>query len=163
MPAITTDALYEMAKQLSTTERLLLVEKIAHNLTLTHPGASSETPRPAASGTRTRTQIVGQVTDIALDPLRFTIRTARGEIIVFAGADLTENVWSAWGHEVIADVEAYVDIDGRTQGAVAISIELSAQADDLLSNFESTFGSGSEIWSTPEAQRETAAMRGGGL
>jgi len=161
MSALTADDLYEMAQRLPASERLRLVEKIAHHLTLTCAPEPPESSRPPVSGARIHTQLIGQVTDIAVDPLRFTIRTPRGEVSVSAGLNLTENVWSAWGHEVIADVEAFLDITGKTLDAVAISLDLSAQTDDLLSNFESTFGSGSEIWSTTEARRELAAMRGG--
>jgi hypothetical protein len=161
MSALTADDLYEMAQRLPASERLRLVEKIAHHLTLAREPDPRESSRPPVSGARIRTQLIGQVTDIAVDPLRFTIRTSRGEISVAAGLDLTENVWSAWGHEVIADVDAFLDLEGKTLDAVAISLDLSAQADDLISNFESTFGSGSEIWSSAEARGELGAMRGG--
>jgi len=163
MSAITADDLYEMTKKLSTNERLRLVEKIAHHLTVANDHDKPGTATPAASGVRTRTQLIGQVTELAVDPLRFTIRTPRGDVAVIAGAAFIDNVWSAWGHEVIAEVEAFLDFDGKTWGAVVLSIERAAQSEDLLSNFESTFGSGSEIWATAEARREMAAMRGGGL
>ena len=176
MPSLTADDLYEMAQQLPSSERLRLVEKIAHSLALTREPAKPEGRRPDGagalpppwlqqgplSGARARTLLVGQVTEIAVDPLRFTIRGSRGDVSISAGMELTETVWSAWGHEVIADVEAFLDIDGQTIDAVAISLEVSAQADDLLSNFESTFGSGSEVWCTADARRELAVMRGDG-
>lgn len=162
MSVNTADDLYELARQLSTSERLHLVEKIAHGLTVAGDPREPPSERNPASGTRTRVELVGRVTDIAVEPLRFTIRTAHGEVSVAADANLLDAVWGAWGQEVILDAEAFLDFDGKTLDASAISLEVSAEADDLLSNFESTFGSGSDLWTTAEARDQTAKMRGGG-
>jgi hypothetical protein len=163
MPVTSADDLYELAKQLPTSERLRLVERIAHELTLDRDNMAPSTGKPPVAGTKTRTQLIGQVTDIALEPPQFKVRTTRGGVSVSAGAHLIDAVWDAWGREVIVDVEASLDVDGAPFDATAIAIEVVAQADDLLANFESTFGSGSEIWGSREVHPRLLVLRGGGV
>lgn len=162
MLAKTADDLYELTQQLSANERLRLVEKITKGLIDSLDPAQPVPSIPPVSGIRARVQIVGQVTDIAVDPIRFTIRTARGDLRILASSGLRDIVGGAWGREIIADVDAILDLEGQILEASAISLDLVAEPDDLLSNFESTFGSGSDLWGTAAARREMAALRGGG-
>ena len=70
MPANTAEYLYEIAKQLPASERIRLVEKIAHGLASPpEPASEPEVPARVTDGLSTRLHLVGQVTDLALDPL----------------------------------------------------------------------------------------------
>jgi hypothetical protein len=151
MTVNTADDLYELAKQLPVSERLRLVEKIAHDLSAAPPPAAAE---------RTETRLVGEVIDIALEPARFTVKGARGLVLVRAPERLLDAVRAAWGCEVIVTVRAVLGAEGTVDDAEAIGIEVSARTGDPLSIFESTFGSGQEVWSTPEGQEHLETMRG---
>jgi hypothetical protein len=160
MAVSTAEDLYEMAKQLPAGERLRLVEKIAHDLV---PAVEPEAAVPAATstGATMRLHLAGQVTDLALDPPCFTVRTPRGPVVVQVGANLLDAARDAWGKEALVVIDAVEDDDGAVLEAVAFSIEPVLEAYDPLAVFESTFGSGSEIWSSPEGQEHLEGMRGG--
>lgn len=153
MTTSTAEDLYELAKKLPVNERLRLVEKIAHDLT--GPAA----PRVSAM---VETRVAGQVTDIALDPPRFTVKTARGPVVVRASVHLLDAVRAAWGCESIVTVNAAMDPDGTIDDAEAVTIEVCSQVDDALATFEATFGSGHAVWSSPEGREHLETMRGGG-
>jgi hypothetical protein len=161
MPANTAEYLYEIAKQLPASERIRLVEKIAHGLA----SPPAPTPEPEASarvidGLSTRMYLVGQVTDLALDPPRFIVRTARGPVVVDVAPHLLDSVRDAWGKEAIVGIDAVVDADGAVHNAVAVTVEPTLDAEDPLAIFESTFGTGAEIWSTTEGREQLEEMRG---
>lgn len=161
MPANTAEYLYEIAKQLPASERIRLVEKIAHGLASPPaPASEPEVGGRAIDGLSTRVVLVGQVTDLALDPPRFTVRTARGPVVVDVAPHLLDGVRDAWGKEAIVAVDAVVDADGAVREAVAVTVEPALEADDPLAIFESTFGSGAEIWSTAEGREQLEKMRG---
>lgn len=160
MPASTADDLYEIAKQLPTGERIRLVEKIAHDLV---PAAATKAAIQVApaSGLSARVHLVGQVTDLALDPPCITVRTPRGPVTVKVAPHLLNAARDTWGKETLVGADAFVDADGAVHDAVATSIEPVLETDDPLAIFESTFGSGSDLWSSPEAQEQLHGMRGG--
>lgn len=161
MPANTAEYLYEIAKQLPASERIRLVEKIAHGL------ASSPAPVPepevaarVTDGLSTRVHLIGQVTDLALDPPRFTVRTTRGPVVVQVAPHLLDTVRDTWGKDALVGVDAVVDTDGAVHEAVAVTVEPTLEADDPLAIFESTFGTGAEIWSSAEGREQLENMRG---
>jgi len=158
MPVSTAEDLYEIARQLPAGEQLRLVEKIAHDLVPAPKVAAQPSPTPGLSA---RVHLVGQVTDLALDPPCFTVRTPRGVVIVEVAPHLLNAARDAWGKEALVGVDAVVDASGAIHDAVAISIEPVLEADDPLAIFESTFGSGSELWASPEGQEQLHRMRGG--
>lgn len=154
MPAATAESLYEIAKQLPASERIRLVEKIAHGLA----------PAPAPhviGGLATRMHLLGRVTDLALDPPRFTVRTPRGPVVVEVAPHLLDVVRDTWGKDALVGVDAIVDAEGNVHDAVAFTVEPTLEADDPLAIFESTFGSGAEIWSSAEGREQLEKMRGG--
>lgn len=158
MPPSTAEDLYEIAKHLPASERIRLVEKIAHGL------APAPVPAPAASamlGLSARVHLLGQVSDLALDPPRFTLRTPRGPVVVQVAPHLLDTARDAWGKDALVGVDAVVDADGTVHDAVAVAIHPTLEADDPLAIFESTFGTGSEIWSSAEGQEQLKGMRGG--
>ena len=54
-----------------------------------------------------------------------------------------------------------MDADGAVQEAVAVTVEPTLEADDPLAIFESTFGTGAEIWSSTAGREQLEKMRGG--
>jgi hypothetical protein len=160
MPAATAESLYEIAKQLPASERIRLVEKIAHGLAPT-PGAVPEQSSRAPGGVSTRVTLIGQVTDLALDPPRFTLRTPHGPVVVQVAPHLLDTVRDAWGKDALVGVNAVVDADGAIHEAVAVTVEPALEADDPLAIFESTFGTGAEMWSSAEGREQLEKMRGG--
>ncbi len=160
MPIATAESLYEIAQQLPASERIRLVEKIAHGLA----PAPDPAPEPAARGTgglSTRLHLIGQVTDLALDPPRFTVRTTRGPVIVQVAPHLLDALRDAWGKDALVEVDAVVDEGGAVHDAVAITVEPTSEADFPLAIFESTFGTGAEVWASAEGREQLEKMRGG--
>lgn len=160
MPAATAESLYEIAKQLPASERIRLVEKIAHGLAPDSVDAP-EPPVRGASGLATRMHLLGQVTDLALDPPRFTVRTTRGPVVVQVAPHLLDALRGAWGKDALVEVDAIVDEAGAVHEAVAVTVEPTLEADDPLAIFESTFGSGADLWSSAEGREQLEKMRGG--
>jgi hypothetical protein len=60
------------------------------------------------------------------------------------------------------EVDALLGPDGAIRDAVAVTIKPALDADDPLALFEATFGSGGELWSSPEGREQLETMRGGG-
>jgi hypothetical protein len=160
MPANTAEYLYEIAKQLPASERIRLVEKIAHGLA-SPPAPEPEVAAHVTGGLSTRAHLVGQVTDLALDPPRFTVRTTRGPVVVQVAPHLLDTVRDAWGKDALVGVDAIVDADGAMREAVAVTVEPTLEADDPLAIFESTFGTGAELWASAEGRGQLEKMRGG--
>ena len=159
MPEVTAESLYEIAKQLPASERIRLVEKIAHGLAPA-PTAPAEPSAPVVVGLSTRVYLVGRVTDLALDPPCFTVRTARGTVFVQVASHLLDTVRDIWGKDTLVGVDAVVDEAGAVHDAVAVTVEAALEADDPLAIFESTFGTGAETWTSPEGQEQLETMRG---
>lgn len=160
MPASTAEDIYQIAKQLPMSERLRLVEKIAHDLVLP-PTHSADSRAAPPSGIPGRVHLIGQVTDLALDPPRFMMRTSHGLVRVEVVPHLLDAARSVWGKEALVGVDDVVDADGTIHDAVAVTVETALVADDPLSIFESTFGSGAELWSSQEGREQLEGMRGG--
>jgi hypothetical protein len=110
---------------------------------------------------RSSSSLVGQITDISnYDHPSFRIRTSKGRVVtVRAYAHQRDVVQAAWGKEVVVDLTADVDLEGNISDAVAIDIHLVPT--DPFADFEESYGSGSDLWSTPEGQRFIRTMRGG--
>jgi hypothetical protein len=94
----------------------------------------------------TRVELLGQVTDLALDPPRFMVRVKQGPVSVRVPPDLLDAARDAWGKQALVRTEAVVDADGTVLHAVAVTIEPVPEIDDPLAIFEATFGSGAELW-----------------
>ncbi len=67
----------------------------------------------------------------------------------------------AWGKQALVRTDAVVNADGTVLHAVAVTIEAVPEIDDPLAIFEATFGSGAELWATPESHATLEEMRGG--
>jgi hypothetical protein len=157
-PTTTAEQVYEMAKQLAPAERLRLVEKIAHDLA----PVPDTRARPARTDPpSTRVELLGQVTDLALDPPRFMVRVKQGPVSVQVPPDLLDAARDAWGKHALVRTDAVVDADGTVLHAVAVTIEPVPEIDDPLAIFEATFGSGADLWASPESCTHLEEMRGG--
>jgi hypothetical protein len=104
--------------------------------------------------------LLGQVTDLSLDPPRFTVRTARGPVVVQVAPDLIDAARDAWGKRAIVGVDAVLSADGTVHDAAATTIEPIVVDDDPLATFEATFGSGAALVATPEGRAYLETMRG---
>jgi len=152
-----TDDVYALARQLPPGERLRLVEKIAHDLA----PAPDVPARPApVVGLEGEIDLLGQVTDLSLDPPRFTVRTARGPVVVQVAPDLLDAARDAWGKRALVGVAAVVDADGAVHDAKATTIEPVAFDDDPVAIFEATFGSGAALAESPTGREYLETMRG---
>ena len=89
------------------------------------------------------------------------MRTARGPVVVQVAPHLLDTVRNTWGKDALVGVDAVVDTYGAVHEAVAVTVEPTLEADDPLAIFESTFGSGAEIWSSAEGREQLETMRGG--
>lgn len=156
-PSPSTDEVYELARQLPPGERIRLVEKIAHDLAPVPDVSARSAP---AGGLPGRVNLLGRVTDLALDPPRFTVFAARGPVIVLVAPQLLDAARDVWGKEAIVGVDAVLDPDGTIHDAVAATIEPVSEVDDPLAIFEATFGSGADVWSSTEGQEHLDGMRG---
>ncbi len=77
-----------------------------------------------------------------------------------ATAHLLDTAPDVCGKDALIGVDAVVDTDGAVHEAVAITVEPELVVDDALAIFESTFGTGAEIWSSAEGREQLENMRG---
>lgn len=160
MAASTAEDLYEMARLLPASERLRLLEKIAHDLTPESPRVAPVPAVPPGAPT-TRVHLVGHVTELAFDPPRFVVQTSRGPVLIRVAPDLVDAARAAWGQEVVLEVDAVVDDSGAILDAAAVTVEVALAPDDPLAIFDATFGSGAGLWSSADGQQQLSTMRGG--
>ena len=149
--------LYDEILKLPESERRALARRVLADV----PDAKQEVAPPTPPvGMEGRLELLGQVMDLALDPPRFTVRTARGPVVVRVTPDLLDAAREAWGRDALVGVDAILDADGIVHNAVAATIEPVPVVDDPLAVFEATFGMGAELFASPEGREYLETMRG---
>jgi hypothetical protein len=119
-------------------------------------------PRPVQAGRfSTRVELLGQATDLTLDPPRFTMSMKRGPVSVQVAPHLLDGARDAWRKQAFGGTDAVVDADGTILDTIAVTIEPVPEIDDPLAIFEATFGSGADLSANPEGRAQFEGMRGG--
>ena len=114
-----------------------------------------------SEATRAREQLVGRIVLLDWDRPSFTLDAPRGRVAVRMATALRDRVQCLWGKEVVVDVKTEVTADGEFRDPVALEVAEAAKIDDLVRDFDESFGRFKDTFGTPEAQEYLRELRGG--